>query len=631
MENEPIPIAAYLDQEAKDLTNNPMCGSKTCSRKTLFNLFCVNLPVPTQPLVIPGSAVPLVIFMLLFFEECSLRKLLLQERLSLVQHLHLNRVHQSRLNMLQERSSLVHYLHITQLIVCIDCYKECYFKNIVEELIAIFDKYRVADLQDRTTGQVVVHSPKPNASSSSEDTEVEGKDNKKEGTSEIRKRINTWCLDHETTEDAWLDDNIIKFYLELMCSDHNEYKVIDPTLWLMYKAHKDDRLLWIEQHLNHDKTCFFPICEAGHWILLIFNKTKIWYADSSYDEPKWKVKILMKLMNRTPLSFDIRNPKQQDKVNCGVHVCLVVKSIRKYNASSRPCYSNVCGGHTKSNKRSGQNQIGEGNQGSFREVNTPMAEDVALPDFVNGEASLANGPQSTLPPALSQMIQARIKEINQQVSFRTQKVQKNIETFFSALFLVSPKPFDWIQSNNGVQRGSGIQVSNTEVREDLEEPEGSEKRRSIGIQTPFVIRTEEKKKNIEYIDWEQLDENDHMAQIEERQKAIASRRRDNRRRLQAHRGDGTLGDPIFVGSSDTEDEEAEDEQQEDPEGVDSVKVEAENFVARLQIANLDSSKLIEKFIADVSSNEVIFKVSWIVWKCVLLFANWLNVSFGFFL
>ncbi|ULT99226.1 hypothetical protein L3Y34_000516 [Caenorhabditis briggsae] len=115
MENEPIPIAAYLDQEAKDLTNNPMCGSKTCSRKTLFNLFCVNLPVPTQPLVIPGSAVPL---------ECSLRKLLLQERLSLVQHLHLNRVHQSRLNMLQERSSLVHYLHITQLIVCIDCYKE---------------------------------------------------------------------------------------------------------------------------------------------------------------------------------------------------------------------------------------------------------------------------------------------------------------------------------------------------------------------------------------------------------------------------------------------------------------------------------------------------------------------------
>ncbi|ULT99225.1 hypothetical protein L3Y34_000515 [Caenorhabditis briggsae] len=248
----------------------------------------------------------------------------------------------------------------------------------------------------------------------------------------------------------------------------------------------------------------------------------------------------------------------------------------------------------KSNKRSGQNQIGEGNQGSFREVNTPMAEDVALPDFVNGEASLANGPQSTLPPALSQMIQARIKEINQQRFVpRFPKTSRRTQT-----------KFDWIQSNNGVQRGSGIQVSNTEVREDLEEPEGSEKRRSIGIQTPFVIRTEEKKKNIEYIDWEQLDENDHMAQIEERQKAIASRRRDNRRRLQAHRGDGTLGDPIFVGSSDTGDEEAEDEQQEDPEGVDSVKVEAENFVARLQIANLDSSKLIEKFIADVSSNEV---------------------------
>ncbi|UMM21897.1 hypothetical protein L5515_003377 [Caenorhabditis briggsae] len=62
--------------------------------------------------------------MLLFFEECSLTKLLLQERLSLVQHLHLNRVHQSRLNMLKERSSLVQHLHITQLIVYIDCYKE---------------------------------------------------------------------------------------------------------------------------------------------------------------------------------------------------------------------------------------------------------------------------------------------------------------------------------------------------------------------------------------------------------------------------------------------------------------------------------------------------------------------------
>ncbi|ULT84727.1 hypothetical protein L3Y34_013415 [Caenorhabditis briggsae] len=246
-----------------------------------------------------------------------------------------------------------------------------------------------------------------------------------------------------------------------------------------------------------------------------------------------------------------------------------------------------------SNKRSRQNQIGEGNQGSFREVNTPMAEDVALPDFVNGEASMANGRQSTLPPALSQMIQARIKEINQQRFVpRFPKTSRRTQT-----------KFDWIQSNNGVQRGSGIQVSNTEVREDLEEPEVSEKRRSIGIQTPFVIRTEEKKKNIEYIDWEQLDEDDHMAQIEERQKAIASRRRDNRRRLQAHRGDGTLGDPIFVESSDTEDQEAEDDQQEDPEGVDSVKVEAENFVARLQIANLDSSKLIEKFIADVSSNE----------------------------
>ncbi|ULU08539.1 hypothetical protein L3Y34_019619 [Caenorhabditis briggsae] len=63
-----------------------------------------------------------------------------------------------------------------------------------------------------------------------------------------------------------------------------------------------------------------------------------------------------------------------------------------------------------------------------------------------------------------------------------------------------------------------------------------------------------KKKNIEYVDWEQLDENLYMAQVDERQ--FQSRRRENyRRRLQALRGEGTLVDPIFIVLSDTEDEE----------------------------------------------------------------------------
>ncbi|PIC36670.1 hypothetical protein B9Z55_015582 [Caenorhabditis nigoni] len=208
-----------------------------------------------------------------------------------------------------------------------------------------------------------------------------------------------------------------------------------------------------------------------------------------------------------------------------------------------------------------------------------MAEDVVLPDFLNGESSVSQAAQPSLPPAISQMIQAGIKEINQERFVpRFPKTSRRTQT-----------NFDWMQSSNGVYRGSGIQVSNTEVREDLEEElGGSGKKRSIGIQTPCAIRsTEGKKKDIPCIDWEQLDEDYHMAQVEERQKAIATRKQDNRRRLQALRGEGRLGDPIFP----------------DPEGVDSVQIEAEDFVAKLQIGKLDSSKLIENFIAHVISEE----------------------------
>ncbi|PIC13208.1 hypothetical protein B9Z55_027861 [Caenorhabditis nigoni] len=180
------------------------------------------------------------------------------------------------------------------------------------------------EVEHRRTGQVVVHSPQSHASSSSKDTEAEGKETKKEETSEIRKRINTWCLDHETSEDAWLDDNVIRVYLELLCSDRKKYEVIDPILWSMYKKYG---ILSIEKHLSSSETCFFPICEKKHWILLIFDKTHIWYADSVSNEPKEEVEKLMKLMNRTRLTFDKRNPKQIDDFNCGVHVCLVAKSI----------------------------------------------------------------------------------------------------------------------------------------------------------------------------------------------------------------------------------------------------------------------------------------------------------------
>ncbi|CAO4375384.1 unnamed protein product [Caenorhabditis nigoni] len=197
------------------------------------------------------------------------------------------------------------------------------------------------------------------------------------------------------------------------------------------------------------------------------------------------------------------------------------------------------------------------------------AEDVVLRDFLNGESSVSQAAQPSPPPAISQMIQAGIKEINQERFVpRFPKTSRRTQT-----------NFDWMQSSNGVYRGSGIQVSKTEVREDLEEElGGSGKKRSIGIQTPCAIRsTEEKKKDIPCIDREQLDEDDHMAQVEERQKAIATRKQDNRRRLQALRGEG--------------------------KGVDSVQIEAENFVAKLQIGKLDSSKLIEDFIAHVISEE----------------------------
>ncbi|CAO4370877.1 unnamed protein product [Caenorhabditis nigoni] len=112
----------------------------------------------------------------------------------------------------------------------------------------------------------------------------------------IPRRFNTWCLDHETTKVAWLGDETVKWYLEALSENHAQYEVINPIWWEMYKL---QGIMSIKQRLYSSKTNFFAICEKNHWVMLIFDSESIWFANSM----------------------------AKDAVNCGVHVCLVAKSI----------------------------------------------------------------------------------------------------------------------------------------------------------------------------------------------------------------------------------------------------------------------------------------------------------------
>ncbi|PIC11723.1 hypothetical protein B9Z55_028902 [Caenorhabditis nigoni] len=140
----------------------------------------------------------------------------------------------------------------------------------------------------------------------------------------VQRRFNTWCLDHETTEEAYIADDVIEFYMKGICAKNEKYKYLDPCLWETVKL---EGPMQVKQTLWSQKTYFFPVCEKKHWILLIIDSERIWYADSLRQEPRGEVEKFIKSMNRKREFFETPVPEQTDGVNCGVHVCLVAKAI----------------------------------------------------------------------------------------------------------------------------------------------------------------------------------------------------------------------------------------------------------------------------------------------------------------
>ncbi|EFP02084.1 hypothetical protein CRE_17641 [Caenorhabditis remanei] len=149
-------------------------------------------------------------------------------------------------------------------------------------------------------------------------------DDEDDNMTPMRRRFNTWCLDHETTQEAWLTDDVINWYLKDLCFGNEQYMLVDPLVWLIYKM---GGMAGVEQRFKSKKTCLFPICEADHWILLVFDETNLCYANSLGSQPNGQVKNFIQQLNRKLCSFEKEVPLQKDSVNCGVHVCLIAKSI----------------------------------------------------------------------------------------------------------------------------------------------------------------------------------------------------------------------------------------------------------------------------------------------------------------
>ncbi|EGT57498.1 hypothetical protein CAEBREN_24961 [Caenorhabditis brenneri] len=142
----------------------------------------------------------------------------------------------------------------------------------------------------------------------------------------VKRRFNTWCLDYETTDKAWLCDEVVYWYMQELCSNNDKYKVLDPCLWEVWKASAmtTESIL---QKMWSSQTYFFPLCEDEHWILLVINASQIWYANSTGGEPRGHVEKFMNELKRERAFFDSPYPFQKDNVNCGVHVCLMARSI----------------------------------------------------------------------------------------------------------------------------------------------------------------------------------------------------------------------------------------------------------------------------------------------------------------
>ncbi|EFP02083.1 hypothetical protein CRE_17639 [Caenorhabditis remanei] len=139
-----------------------------------------------------------------------------------------------------------------------------------------------------------------------------------------RNQFNSWCLEHETTIDAWLTDEVIHMYMCTITENRKYFTAIDPVLWPVYVRNGAEDLL---RRTSGPGTCFFPICESNHWVLLVIEHDVYWYLDPKGEEPKGNVEILLESMKRKRQYYEFPPPPQRDNVNCGVHVCLMAKSI----------------------------------------------------------------------------------------------------------------------------------------------------------------------------------------------------------------------------------------------------------------------------------------------------------------
>lgn len=140
----------------------------------------------------------------------------------------------------------------------------------------------------------------------------------------VYRKFNTWCLDHETTAEAWLCDEAVEWYIKGLCAKNDKFMLIDPVHWLMWDREGTENIL---RRLWSNKISLFPICEGDHWVLVVISSTQIWYLNSMGKEPHGKVKQFIKETKRVRAWYEVPIPLQKDFVNCGVHVCLMARSI----------------------------------------------------------------------------------------------------------------------------------------------------------------------------------------------------------------------------------------------------------------------------------------------------------------
>lgn len=140
----------------------------------------------------------------------------------------------------------------------------------------------------------------------------------------IKKRFNTWYLDHESSREAWLDDATVHWYISFMCRESKKYAALDPILWSMYKIKGPE---YIMEELQDAITYFFPICEGDHWVLLILSGKYYYFANSFHQEPRGAIKTFINETGKIWKEFNTPVPFQRDSYNCGIHVCLAVNAI----------------------------------------------------------------------------------------------------------------------------------------------------------------------------------------------------------------------------------------------------------------------------------------------------------------